>query len=110
MIRWAYLILGGIGIPPMMLVLQVNWRVMRNAKRKAERYIAVGFFIYSVALAVLLVGHSTLALWQLTNGQAMNLWPAVIQIGWLFVADVGLIGMCGFSMFLDRDRRRQRGN
>jgi len=107
-IRWSYVILGAIGIPPTAILLRVNWEIMAEAERKAERYIAIGFFVYSVALAILLVGQAAIALWQIARCAPMSLLPAIVQVGWLMAADAGLIAMCAFSMFLKRDRNNRR--
>jgi len=104
-IRWCYVILGLIGLPPAALALVVNYDTLREARRKNERRMGLLFFIFSMAMAVLLAGNAGIALWLLLTCAEMTLWPAVAQIMTMLMVDVGLIGMCVLSIQMDRERK-----
>ncbi len=104
-IRFGYVVLGMIGIPPAGVLLSVTFDTMRRSRRKAERQTASLFFGLALALAILLVGNSSVALWLIMIRASVTLWPALIQILSMIIIDIGLIAMCIVSIRISQERK-----
>jgi len=103
--RVIILVLGAVGLPMALSLLDISMRTMKVARRRSIRYTSSLFFVLACGLTFMMAGEAGVTAWLLIACAGQSLLPALVHIGSMVIMDVALLGMLLVNRFIDKEVR-----
>jgi len=93
MIRFVNIVLGALGTPLAIRLVQVSLETCRDAKTSSARYSARIFALLAVGILLNLAGNALVCAYLVVSQTSQSLLPSMIQIASMVIFVVGLVAM-----------------